>query len=129
MATGQITVAVAVDGEGSIAALRQAASHSLYLATLFLCSRLYHRAEAPLGVQGGFDLGAVYVRSRDPDFTTLLRGKRVGKAPALDQRWPTVAEVRARSHIGTDVVDAQIQDAIDAAVEIVTETVSSIGVA
>lgn len=41
-------------------------------ATLLAASRLYRRQDSPLGVTGFGDLGAVFVRSVDPDVAKLL---------------------------------------------------------
>ena len=45
-------------------------------AALFAAVRWYMRPAAPLGTMGGFDTGAVYVLSRDPDIQRLIVGYR-----------------------------------------------------
>lgn len=123
MASVEATVTVSGTGQAS-----QPDSDALYYAALLLIGRLHYRGDAPLGIAGSFDLGAIYIRARDPDVAALLVGHR-GAHPSTDQTWPDVATVRARWNIGSAVTDAEIQSVIDAVITMLSKHVSSFGVA
>jgi hypothetical protein len=44
---------------------------------LLATARHFKRFDAPFGIAGGFESGAVYVMSRDPDLLALLTGDRL----------------------------------------------------
>lgn len=107
---------------------RQPASDAVYLAALMLASRLYHRVESPLGIQGGFDFGGLHIRSRDPDITALLKGRR-GRKLAANQQWPDVDSVRSRARIGSSVADDEIADVVAAVVDFLRAHIETFGIA
>lgn len=100
--------------------MAQAVSDAIHLAALLLCGRLYYRGDAPLGIAGDFNIGALYVRANDPDIQSLLHGRRGAGDLDAAQTWPTVAEIRDRWHIGTDVQDDRIQEVLDAVTDHLT---------
>ena len=98
-------------------AVSRVSSHRLWEACLLLALRNYQIMNAPLGLSGGSDLGAVYVGRIDRDYARLVKGYRASGVP-LTQQWPTVDDVASRmamSAATAKVVD--LQRAIDAAVE------------
>lgn len=123
MASVEATVAISGTGRQS-----QPDSEALYYAALLLIGRLYYRGDAPLGIAGSFDLGAIYIRARDPDVAALLVGHR-GAYPAVEQTWPDVAAVRSRWNVGAAVTDAEIQAVIGAVITMLGKHVHSFGVA
>ena len=116
MSNGVLIVQVAVNAAGENVRPRQPASAALKHAALMLTARLYHRGDAPLGIQGGFDFGGLHIRSRDPDISALMRGRR-GREFSEAQEWPTVDDVRTRARIGSSVADDEIQAALDAVID------------
>ncbi len=99
-------------------------SHRLWEACLLMALRNYQVMNAPLGLAGGYDIGAVYVGRIDADYSRLLRGYRAQHVPLL-QEWPTVDEVAARMQMSpgtTATVD--LNRALDAAIEQVFVDVS-----
>ena len=101
----------------------QAQSNSLHLAALLLCGRLYYRGDAPLGIAGDFNIGALYVRSNDPDIEDLLFGLRGAGDLDAAQTWPTVSEIRDRWHVSSDINDDRIEEVLDAVTERLTKKI------
>lgn len=91
-------------------------SPRLYMAAMMLCVRAYTLPNAALGVTGGYDMGAIYVGRISQDIAAMLQGFRGGPLPAA-QRWPTLAEVKARLTITGSEMDVETQMALDAAIE------------
>lgn len=104
--------------------MTQPASDAIYLAAMLLIGRLYYRGDAPLGIAGGFDLGGVYVRSRDPDIQALLIGRHQGIGLDPAQTWPTLAQVKDRWDIDASVDDARITEVIAAVTDHLTEVLT-----
>jgi len=104
-------------------------SHRLWEACLLLALRNYLVMNAPLGLAGGYDIGAVYVGRIDADYNRLIKGFRARGVP-VNQEWPTLDDVRARLQMSTGVAsDVDLQRALNAAVEQVMEdTAASFGV-
>ena len=101
----------------------QAQSNAVHLAALMLCGRLYYRGDAPLGIAGDFNLGALHVEAKDPDVAALLRGRRGAGDLDPAQTWPTVAEIRDRWNIDASTKDDRIQEVLDAVVDYLTTTI------
>ncbi len=98
-------------------AISRVSSYRLWEATLLLALRNYQVMHAPLGLAGGYDIGAVYVGRIDADYARLIKGYRAESVP-LNQEWPTVDEVAGRMTMSTTVATTvDLQRAIDAAIE------------
>ncbi len=98
-------------------AVSMVSSFRLWEACLLLALRNYQVMNAPLGVAGGYDIGAVYVGRIDQDYARLIKGYRAESVP-LNQEWPTVDEVAGRMAMSAGVATTvDLARAINAAIE------------
>jgi hypothetical protein len=84
---------------------------------------------APLGLAGGYDIGAVYVGRIDADYGRLIKGFRSRGVP-VNQEWPTIDDVQARLQMSATVASTvDLDRALEAAIEqIVEDTSQAFGV-
>ncbi len=98
-------------------AITYTSSFRLWEACLLLALRNYQVMNAPLGLAGGYDIGAVYVGRIDQDYARLIKGYRASSVPLM-QDWPTVDEVAGRMTMSSTVASTvDLDRALNAAIE------------
>jgi hypothetical protein len=99
-------------------------SARLRAAALLLAVRWYKLPDAPLGLVGGYDIGASYVGRIGRDLEEMLIGYR-GIGVPIGQVWPTISDLKERIGIGSSVSreDEALEIALEAAIEGIMEFV------